>query len=565
MPPLLTRGVRAALPVPGLVRRNEPPIHALPVDWLVGLRSTLDDGGYSHTQLIAPDAGSTQGITLELLKEMRANASLQAAVSVIGTHGFWATPPPDFSQLLAEHGTRAWVSESWHQMGSWGGAIGMANKVMSAHLGGNYTGWTAWGLLFAAYPNVLCQDKGLMYATNPWGDASYQVGPTIWTVAHFTQFAKVGWRFLRQGAGSGYLPGGATYVTLVEGASTWADSQGSAGTNYSIIIDCFGLEANALNVTFTINHGGGSRGAEAEWSAVQRLQQWSTTEDEQFVRGTDIHPAPGSDGALSFALQLRKGALYSLTTLPDGVVAKGDHADNTVDSIFPLPLRNDFETTGVGRSPQYFTDWDGSFSVEGESDRGSDAPLAKGERSVLRQMVLQRPIRWHCTDVDPITIVGEGMQNYAVTATLRVETIANESSADSASYAAVYARVVRPYSGWCPAPSGYRLKATANGTWSLEVAQQKPHGAAFYATLASGQIPGAGTGAWKNPGVWRNVTLSVDGAKIEASVDGAKMAHVFDSTYDSGPAGVGSVHRCFAQAAHRVVCFLLRILCRVKQ
>ena len=71
-------------------------------------------------------------------------------------------------------------------------------KVMSAHLEGNYTGWTAWGLLFAAYPNVLCQDKGLMYATNPWGGerASYNVQPTIYTTAHITQFTKVGWRFL---------------------------------------------------------------------------------------------------------------------------------------------------------------------------------------------------------------------------------------------------------------------------------------------------------------------------------------------------------------------------------
>ena len=128
----------------------------------------------------------------------------------------------------------------------------------------------------------------------------------------------------------------------------------------------------------------------------------------------DVHPS----AAGSLTLLLDKGALYSLTTLPDGAVAKGEHAHSELAALFPLPLHDDFESYAVGRSPRYFTDWDGSFSVEGEADRGLGAAAA-GQAQVLRQLVTQRPLHWHCDDVDPITLVGEGLANYEVHARTR--------------------------------------------------------------------------------------------------------------------------------------------------
>ena len=117
---------------------NEPPIREIPPGWLLSLRRELDKKGYNRTQIIAPDAGPTQPITIQLLKDMRANATFQAAVDVVGTHGYWSAPPADFTYLMVEKGTRAWVSESWHAMGSWDGAMGMANKIMGAHLSGRH-------------------------------------------------------------------------------------------------------------------------------------------------------------------------------------------------------------------------------------------------------------------------------------------------------------------------------------------------------------------------------------------------------------------------------------------
>ena len=104
--------------------RNEPPIPYIPPAWLIKLRNELDGSGYSRTQIIAPDASSTGSQVVHLLEQMLAMPKLANAVDVIGTHGYWTTPPSDFSRLAArnpKNGKRAWVSESWHQMGTWNG------------------------------------------------------------------------------------------------------------------------------------------------------------------------------------------------------------------------------------------------------------------------------------------------------------------------------------------------------------------------------------------------------------------------------------------------------------
>jgi hypothetical protein len=112
-----------------------------------------------------------------------------------------------------------------------------------------------------------------MYATNPWGnDPSYQIGPTIWTAAHFNQFAPTtGWRFVRQGWGSGTLVSGATYITLAEGDGesghrrgagerSTRTSESSGGGNFSIIIDCFLLRSESVQASF-VDTGFATRGS----------------------------------------------------------------------------------------------------------------------------------------------------------------------------------------------------------------------------------------------------------------------------------------------------------------
>jgi hypothetical protein len=534
---------------------NEPPIKFVPPDWLAALRKGLDGNGYAHTKVIAPDWAPTGGVTLTLLKDMVARQDVRNAVDIIGTHGFWDSPPADFTTLMENSSKRAWVSESWHQMGTWLGAMGMVNKVIDAHLQGNYSGWTAWGLIFAAYPNVLCQDKGLMYATNPWGPTpSYNVQPTIFTTAHFTQFTKVGWRFIKQGHGSGLLgESGGSFVSLV---STKA---GGTANDFSIVVNAFDLKADVLNISFTVAVPSSFA---LSSTAPARLQVWTSSEEALFVRGKDIPltlssssgsggsgGSGGSSGSATFQLALQQGTVVSLTTLADGEIAKGSHKHSELPTLFPVPHNDSFDAYAVGRSPLYFTDWDGSFSIEHEqqptissrtttvSSTNQAAARAAGrtssetvpENMVLRQQVLRRPIKWHCTDIDPISLISTGYQNYAVSIRARVEI--NTTQSYSSSYVSVWARVRRPYHGWCPASSGYSLRIGPTGSWSLQVAADQLK---TRIVLAQGAVQPF------DPSAWQELTLACLGNKITATVNGRVVADMTDVTLDSGSAALGS-------------------------
>ena len=104
------------------VDRTELQVSYIPPLWLIQLRRALDDGGYNSTQLIAPDASSTGSQVLKLLEDMGNSTALADAVDVIGTHGYWDAPPTTYTKLIdryPKNTKRAWVSESWHQMGNY--------------------------------------------------------------------------------------------------------------------------------------------------------------------------------------------------------------------------------------------------------------------------------------------------------------------------------------------------------------------------------------------------------------------------------------------------------------
>lgn len=458
---------------------NEPPIEYIPPGWLVKFRAALDGHGYTATQLVAPDASSTGSQVDRLVSDMLDTADVGNAVDVIGTHGFWSARPSSFKELIAKfpkNAKRAWVSESWHGMGTWGGAMSMVDGILTSQQLG-YSGWTAWGLLFAAYPVTLCQDKGLLYSTQPWA-GSYNIQPSVWTTAHITQFSKPGWSWLEMGNGTGSFGSGGIYATLVNPKTK----------DWSLIISNFGEGSSSTTLTFAVRH--------AASGPSPRLVVFSTNATDWFVQLTG--PAVRADG--TFTVDVAAGTVYTVSTLT--TARKGSHPHSELAAPFPLPHSDNFSSYTDGRSPRYFTDWDGSFSIENH---------------VLRQLVVQPPIKWHCTDVDPITLVGPGYANYEVATTARVDS--------GSGYVAVYARVQKPFSGWCPTASGYSLKVFATGNWTL-LAAATP--------LAHGTIPAGGYGAW------RALRLRVNGTSIEASVNGTVLVQVQDGRFDNGPAAVGS-------------------------
>ena len=308
---------------------NEPPIDSIPPLWLVAFRSRLDSSGYASTQLVAPDASSTGSQVLRLLEDMNRTKALADAVDIIGTHGFWDAPPATFTELTARYpknAKRAWVSESWHQMGTWDGAKGMITKTLAAQQQG-YSGWTAWGLLFAAYPVTLCQDKGLLYSTQPWA-GSYNIQPSVWTTAHFTQFSEPGWSWLAEGNGTGSFGrtengGSSRFATLVDPVS---------GDWSTIVNNLDSTEATRLS--FAVHgHAAGNRA----------LSLFSTNETHWFIE----QPAPMLNAAGRFTIDVAAETVYTLSTLRDA--KKGEHAHSELAAPFPLPHVETFSNYSDGR------------------------------------------------------------------------------------------------------------------------------------------------------------------------------------------------------------------------
>jgi hypothetical protein len=76
--------------------------------------------------------------------------------------------------------------------------------------------------LHAGYPSVgdgmNYNGHGLMWAESPWS-GHYVINSPIWVSAQYTQFTRPGWLYLPVGKGSGELPDGGTFVSLVDPAT----------------------------------------------------------------------------------------------------------------------------------------------------------------------------------------------------------------------------------------------------------------------------------------------------------------------------------------------------------
>jgi hypothetical protein len=479
---------------------NEPPIGSIPPLWLIDLRASLDSSGYKSTQIIAPDASSTGSQVAKLLDDMLSPSTkgVADAVDVIGTHGYWDRAPTTFTELTSRYpknAKRAWVSESWHQMGTWNGAKGMVSKVLAAQQQG-YSGWTAWGLLFAAYPVTLCQDKGLLYSTQPWA-GSYNIQPTVWATAHFTQFSAPGWSWLNDGNGTGNFGNSTSrFATLV---NTKQPSQWSTIINN---LDSSSAEkvSFAVHDSSSSNSGGGGD--------VVQLSLFATNETHWFKQ----LPAPTIDASGHFVLDVAPATVYTISTLSgrDGA-QKGHHAHSELAAPFPLPHSDHFQQYPDGRSPKFFTDWDGSFSIVD---------------GVLQQLVMRPPIRWHCTDVDPITLVGPGYSNYQVSAMAAI------NSSSRTAYVSVCARVQKPFSHWCPSASGYCLKLYATDKRDIDPAR--------WSLFAGRRVIASGFSSVFTPHPRTLLTLRVDGTLLTASINGEQVEQLHDVSFDNGPAALGS-------------------------
>jgi galactosylceramidase len=457
----------------------------LDVPWIKLLRKTLDDRGLAGVKIIARDCG------WQIAELMEQDAALKSAIYAVGVHypGHQSTPA---AQRL---GKPLWASEDhagWAQSAlcndahpGFGGSLGwvearaLAKLYNLNYVSGRMTQTTICYLINSYYDSLSFAKCGAIRAAEPWS-GHYEIWLPLWAIAHTTQFAQPGWRYLN--GACGVLPEGGSYVAL--------RSPGASG-DYSIIIETGDAKApQSLGVQVT---GGLSTGT---------VRVWRSTERSQLERQEDIRPAGDS-----FAVKLEPGCIYTLTTTTGQRKGK---AVSPPSAAFPMPYQDDFKSYPKGKMARYFADQSGAFEA------GTQAGA-----KCLCQTVTQRGIDWEAYPTpEPYTIIGSAhWRDYEVSCDARIE---------GTGYAAVFGRIKCSLLSCADPPYGYWLKLGIGGHWELKACRD---------TLASGD-------AALGSNQWHKLALRFSGSRIAASIDSVvvkELQHDSDLIgFSEGMAGLGS-------------------------
>jgi hypothetical protein len=460
--------------------------NATPYDsWFVNLKSALQGAGLT-TQLVGYDGG------WNIANDMASTPSLKAAVDIMGVHypcggdgaSAYSCAAPQGTPTVASIGKPLWASEHGSQNFDTG-ATAMARAANRDYIDARITAMINWSLVSSWYRTLPYWGDGLMQADQPWS-GSYDVGKSIWVTAHTTQFTQPGWQYLD--TASAYLNG-----TGANGSFVSLKSPDT--TDYSVVVET--VDALAPQpVTFQVK-GGLSTGAVHVWATNLN----SANSSDWFVHQGDIAPNAGT-----FGMTLKPGFVYSIST------TTGQSKGSTTPPAFTLqslPFSDNFESYPAGSLATYFDSIQGAFET---------AACTGGHTGMcLRQVISQAPIAWDgASGTPPIVVVGDPYwTNYTVSTDALLEQSGNIDLIGRLG-------MVSQSSNGGPS-QGYHLSVKDSGPWTLF----KEDASGNTSTLASGTVAfGLNT--------WHNLSLSMQGSAIQASIDSQSVATVTDSDYAGG-------------------------------
>jgi hypothetical protein len=448
--------------------------------WIKALKTALQGAGMS-TKIVAADQTSTS--RWNIADSLAADPALRSAVDVIGAHYTVGAGNPQAKAT----GKPLWDTEDGYGAGDWDGkpqrgwpgAQYIAQVLLKNYPGGQITKTEFWAPVTSYYDLPFFKKSGLMLAQTPWS-GNFSDTPGLWAVAHVTQFAQPGWRFID--SASGPIPGGiGNYITL----------KAPNGTDYSSIWETKGA-AGPQTVTITTMNG----------LSPGVIHVWRSDASMQFVQDPDITPVGGS-----FSITLAPDSIYSLTTTTGQM--KGS-APAPPSAPFPFPYYDSFDQYEVESTPRYFTDYVGAFETARCS--GSRAGVC------LRQAVTRSPIGWHSLANNAAsTFIGDiGWTDYQESVDVLFE--------QAGSTAALFGRV-NAIGFNSPYTYGYQLVFDTTGSWRLM---------ATYNVLSAGTIAAPGLNTW------HQMKLNFAGPLIQVVIDGITVASVNDSTFTAGLGGLGT-------------------------
>jgi O-glycosyl hydrolase len=476
--------------------RNE---HGYDIKFYKDLRAALRANELSSIQVVASDDWEKVKLW-SVATEMTKDPGLNDAIDIVGVHGpWWSGYPTADAQSL---GKPLWDSEAHFDENPPYNEI--ARNINRNYVLGRITATMYWPIVSAIYDNLPFDNIGFIKCNQPWS-GHYVVTPSLWVMAHTSQFAQPGWRYID--SASGFFgkddtgPHG-SYVTL----------QSPNHSNFSMIVET--VEAKAAQTAhFKING-----------FAQKTLHLWTTNlkssdPSEWFVQLPDVPSAQGE-----FSLDFEPGRMYTLTT------TTGQNKGNAVapaSTPLMLPFEDNFKNYPQGKLARYFSDMVGGFETSN---------CAGGRSGIcLRQVVPAEPTFWKNTVQRPFTIVGNlDWQDYRVSTDILLE---QPGSVD------LLGRV----SGMSDfdVPNAYVLRVSDTGHWSLlktlDKRDEKKKEMKEETVLATGTVKAIGAGHW------HTVALAFRKDSIAAEIDGAVVKTVTDNDYSKGMTGVGTLGYIHAQ------------------
>lgn len=437
------------------------------------LRRVLDKNGLQRVKIDAGDLWEPQE-KWNIADKLEADPQLRDAVAAINAHTtafiHWFTPTSAKKLKLP-----LWDGEAHALGGDWYAAAEHA-RFNRAYSIGRITKMISWSLITAYHDYLVAPNSGMMKANMPWC-GYYEVQPPLWVIAHTTQFAQVGWRYLDSACEA--ASAGPQFVR--EGYSVTA-LKSDKTDDYSIIIESMDAK-EPQKIKFTLANG----------LSRKKLSVWrSVFKQEVFSKLEDVVPSHGT-----FEITISPNAIYSVTTTTGQ--AKGI-ARNPIpeQKPFPFPYKSDFENEELGKPGRYFSDQHGTFEV---------AANPAGTGKCLKQLVPAQGIQWREQDV-PHTAIGEmSWSNYVVS----VDVLLPESGS-----ATLWGRVSTFHKSG--PHMGYGLELSREGKWKLLAGKKE---------LKSGVCEVAA-------GKWYALQLSFAGKQIAAVLNRQPLAQVEDETFKHG-------------------------------
>lgn len=404
------------------------------------LRPTLDAHGFSKVKLQAPDDDSEYW---HVFNELEKDPEYNRLISAVGYHYVDGREPWEIDQKAGRDATvkakksdkPLWASEEWSQSGEkWGekGALYLARLMNKLYIRDRITKFEVWCPLDGIYNQIIWGNTGAMQADSPW-NGHYTVWPSVWTLAHTTQFAEPGWVYMDSACGQ-------------FNSDSWRGSHVALRNpktgDWSVII----VTGDAQKVKIYVAPGlkGGL------------VYIWKSTEKEQFVR---LNTQRLNKNTIE--IELEPDAVYTITNTTGQT--KGAYGTSPESKPFPFPYVEKFDSYSPGQTPRYFSDQKGTFETYQSPEGGI----------CLMQIVPDQGILWYNNWLlKPHSLFGDSnWQDYFIEADVFI-------AGGDAEICGRYADRNK---------LGYRLILTRDGRWQINWQ---------YTALALGQIENFSPTCW---------------------------------------------------------------------